>query len=72
MNEKKIMEVCSGLEYQCAPKNSLVIRFGEEGDKFYLVLRGRVEVWLPTERKPMQEKLRKVKKQVNETNLEHL
>lgn len=43
----ELNEVCSGLEYQAMPKESFVIRYGEEGDMFFIILKGRVSVWVP-------------------------
>ena len=46
------------------PSNSTVMRYGEEGDKFFLILQGRVSIWVPVRHDQMKEPLRKFKKQV--------
>ena len=55
----EINEVCNGLEYQCMPKNSFVLKYGQEGDLFYIILKGRCSVWIPVSiedvRRPMQQ-----------------
>ena len=40
-------EICSRLEYLPKPKDSLVVKYGDKGDLFYIILRGRVSVWVP-------------------------
>ena len=47
MKRMEMNEVCAALEYDCVPKNSKVIRYGEEGDSFYIILKGDVSVWVP-------------------------
>ena len=40
-------EVCGGLQYQTNPSDSFIIHYGDRGDKFYIILKGTVSVWLP-------------------------
>ena len=43
----ELNEVCSGLEYKTVTKDSFVINYGEQGDLFYIILKGKVSVWVP-------------------------
>ena len=47
LRNRDIEQISSGLEYLELPKNATVMRYGEEGDKFYLILKGKVSVWIP-------------------------
>lgn len=47
MRVQDVTEICSSLQYEYKPKSSVVIRKDEEGDLFYIILRGRVSVWVP-------------------------
>mgnify|MGYP003563412372 FL=1 len=38
---------CQAMTLQMTPKDSSVISFGEQGDTFYIILRGKVGVWVP-------------------------
>lgn len=59
LKQHEINEVCNGLEYMCLPKDSFVLKYGDEGDLFYIILKGRCSVWIPTTiqdmRKPMHQ-----------------
>ena len=54
----ELNEVCSGLEYRVVNKDSFVINYGEQGDLFYIILKGKVSVWQPVPpdqmRRPMK------------------
>ena len=42
----ELNEICLGLEYDHVPKHSYVIHDGDEdGEIFYIILKGRVGVW---------------------------
>ena len=47
------------------------MRYGEEGERFYLILKGKVSIWVPVPHENMKEPLEKfkwkVKKEVQET-----
>ena len=62
MKEREITEVCTGLEYLRMPKDSTVIRYGEEGDKFYIIMKGSVAIWLPFVNADMKRPLEAFKK----------
>lgn len=51
-------EVCGGLQYESHPSDSFIIHYGDRGDKFYIILKGSVSVWLPVPinemRRPME------------------
>ncbi len=47
IKEKEMVDICTGLQYLRKPKGSYVIRYGEEGDNFYIILQGKVSVWIP-------------------------
>ena len=47
LKAQEMTEVCNGLQYAHHPKNSMVIKYGEEGDMFYIILKGKVSVWTP-------------------------
>ena len=59
MKEQEITEVCTGLEYQRMQDQSFVIRYGEEGDRFYIILTGCVSVWVPMQHADMKAPLAK-------------
>ena len=40
-------EVCGGLQYESKESESFVINYGDFGDKFYIILKGTVSVWIP-------------------------
>ena len=57
--EKKLMtepnhllwQIAKFLKYETYEKNDLLFRFGDEGDKFYMIFTGNVAVIIPKERK---------------------
>ena len=61
-----IQEVCVGLQYLSKPKNSFVIKYGEEGDMFYIILKGKVSVWLPVPLHEMRKPMRNFSKLIKE------
>ena len=38
-------------QYEFAPVNSRIIKYGEIGDKFYIIWKGWVDVYIPSEKK---------------------
>ena len=42
------------------------MRYGEQGDKFYLILKGRVSVWVPVPHREMKRPLQKFKELVQQ------
>ena len=57
--EKKLMtepnhllwQIAKFLKYETYEKNDLIFRYGDEGDKFYMIFTGNVAVIIPKERK---------------------
>lgn len=47
MKQHEINEVCIGLQYEAHGNDSFIINYGDFGDKFYIILKGTVSVWLP-------------------------
>ena len=47
MKERDIQETSYGLHHQSFRLNDKVLRFGEKGDTFYIIVRGQCTVWLP-------------------------
>ena len=62
---QEMVEICGGLQYETCPKDSFIIRYAEEGEKFYIILKGKVSVWIPQPidqmRQPIDSLLRKVR-----------
>ena len=58
------------IEYACQPKNSFVIRYGEAGDLFYIILRGRVSVWVPMSFQQMQRPIKKFRTHIRGNKFE--
>ena len=42
-----LSRICSRLHYEKIPPKSYVIKQGDIGDKFYIMLKGQVDVWIP-------------------------
>ena len=40
-------DLSHSLEFIDVPKNQYIINFGEQGDKFYIILKGEVSVLVP-------------------------
>lgn len=55
----ELNEVCSGLEYMKKTRDSFVINYGEEGDLFYIILKGKVSVWLPASFDQMRQPIKR-------------
>ena len=66
MRDKDIEIICGNLDYLELPKNAAVMRYGEEGDQFYLLLQGKVSIWVPVTFKDMKEPISKLKDMVNQ------
>ena len=47
LSENLIEEISIHLRHEYIPKNNLVCRFGEKGEKFYIILKGKVTFLVP-------------------------
>ena len=47
LSENLIEEISIHLRHEFIPKNNLVCRYGERGDKFYIILKGKVTFFVP-------------------------
>ena len=65
---KELFEICNGLEYFKSPENSYVIKYGEEGDKFYIILQGQVSVWVPVQNAKMSKIIKKIYSKIKQGN----
>lgn len=45
MGETQAFEVLSGMELACGSKETDIFEIDSEGDLFYLILEGVIEVW---------------------------
>ena len=57
LKPQEMNEVCYGLQYTTLPRNSMVIRYGELGDSFYIILKGKCSVWAPVPAEEMRRPL---------------
>ena len=46
------------------PRNAYPIKYGKEGDRFYILVNGMVSIWVPVEPNEMARHLLKIKQQV--------
>ena len=58
MKQHEFNEVSSGLLYEAHPSDSYVIHYGDIGNKFYIILKGTVSVWLPVPLSEMKRPIR--------------
>ena len=42
-----LLKVINSMYYQFFPQKSVIFRYGDEGDVFYIIISGKVQVWLP-------------------------
>jgi len=47
LKDKEITEVCYGLKYEHHEPDVFPCKFGDEGDQFYIILKGKCSVWIP-------------------------
>ena len=47
ISENLIEQISVHLRHEFIPKNNLVCRYGEKGEKFYIILKGRVNFLIP-------------------------
>ena len=47
LSENLIEQISINLHHEFIPKNNLVCRYGERGEKFYIILKGRVNFFVP-------------------------
>lgn len=66
MKDKDILEICYGLQYLQSPPGKIECRFGDVGDKFYIILRGKCSVWLPIPNDKMRDPVFAMQKTVSE------
>lgn len=57
-------EVCGGLQYLKLTENSNVIHYGDVGDKFFIILKGTVSVWIPVPSNEIHKKLKRFESQM--------
>ena len=54
-------KICTGLDYIRQPAHSYVVKYGDKGERFYIVMRGKVSVWLPANLKDLVKPIQKLK-----------
>jgi len=47
LSENLIEQISIHLRHEYIPKNNIVCRFGERGEKFYIILKGKVKFFIP-------------------------
>ena len=71
LSTAEMSDICIALQYAQNPANSVVIRYGEQGDMFYIILKGKVAVWVPVPTESMARPLLRFNRLLNNrpTNL---
>lgn len=49
LKEKHITDMLPNFKTSTAQRDHVVIRFGEIGENFYVLLKGRYSVWIPVQ-----------------------
>ena len=60
-------EVSRSLKYLRIAPLAYAVKYGDIGDQFFIILRGKVSVWLPVSMKEMHQPLKKLKAAVIKT-----
>lgn len=47
MKDRDILDIVYGLQYERQGQGFATTRYGEKGDTFYIILKGKCSVWLP-------------------------
>ena len=70
IKDRELIDICSGLQYDCQPQDKFVINYGEDPNTasskadFYIILKGAVSVWVPVQNAKMTRIISKFKNKV--------
>ena len=62
--EKEMSDICMGLEFQECLDGEIIFNYGDEGDKFYLIIDGCASVWFPVVKQTIIEPLKRFQEQL--------